>query len=339
LNLGLVYFARGEYGNAKREFETTTNTEYGERSSITFGALNTLELVRSLCLDSWRGVCGGSERIAQLDGLKDLLISGTWQRVASESQLQVVTSHIDVLSIGVLWNGRLNAKPKPNELVFLWYLLDPVSNAWKVIPEISGPLQSERAEATNQEFTDYRSYLLAARPRDCLQQGDYRVEIFAGGKRTFTERFRREGYFDPKFLPESNLALCAPTGWGTQEKRGVVPLTFFGDRRGTGIMVGSAPFFEDTDADRLRLVALLNSSPKGEVRSRSDHCTSPTAPKPVLQRVLRAGHVQALVNAWTGRDKLGYFTVALSDGTNPDDLRECELMRSVEVMDSVEPSH
>jgi hypothetical protein len=154
----------------------------------------------------------GCEKLAQhIGSLKGRLVAATWQEPgmlpvarsddAKEPAKEVT---IDVAPDGLRWSSPLPRISSQQQLALVWYERDTGWNAWRTMPDVSGPV----ATGANS----------VRRPERCIAgdtNAQYRAELYLDGTLiAFGEGTLAQGpRFKPWLLSDVDMALCAPAAW------------------------------------------------------------------------------------------------------------------------------
>jgi hypothetical protein len=150
------------------------------RSAIAAGALGDLELLREHCTT----VMGGLDRNAcdaKIDGLAPQVVVNMWGARPSRNRF-VGRPVFRALPGGLAWDARAgqNAVARDDVVVVLMSKSDG-AGGWRFVPELTEQISS--AALTRGNGWQFRSLLTATHDSECLQQSDYRADLYVNGQR------------------------------------------------------------------------------------------------------------------------------------------------------------
>ncbi len=150
----------------------------------------------------------------QVQEMKDLVVGAYWGVNPSPDPTAVVWAHVDAAH---LFPAEVQAVIDHQALVpadyvaIVWYFNDLAQSGWHVLPEVSGLVPVLDGEGTHSELTSLLSNSVPAR---CLEQGDYRAEIYLNGE--IVDRIDDSATFTaavPTTFGEMSVAACRPPDW------------------------------------------------------------------------------------------------------------------------------
>lgn len=147
--------------------------------------------------------------------MKDLIVGAFWGTNPEADPMAAVWALDDVAQLfpaevqaGIGYEGLVPA----DTVAIIWYFNDLAQSGWHVLPEISVRAPTLEGDNTHYELT---SLLENSVPARCLEQGDYRAEIYLNGR--MVDRIDDSATFTtnvPTTFREMAIAACRQSEWG-----------------------------------------------------------------------------------------------------------------------------